>query len=187
MPASLLGNFEIVTADYCDPANPLIAKTSMDKFPMTPVGFQALQDELKNLKGVVRPKVIADIAEARSHGDLSENAEYDAARERQGFVEARIRDIEAKLSRAQVIDVAKIQSDRVVFGATVTICDTENAQVQVWTLVGEDEADLKGNKLSISSPMARILVGKSVGDQVEMRTAKGVREYEITNVKFMAS
>jgi len=158
----------------------------MDRFPMTPAGFQALQDELKNLKTVVRPKVIADIAEARSHGDLSENAEYDAAREKQAFVEARIRDVEAKISRAQIIDVSKMQGDKVVFGATVTICDVENEQSQVWTLVGEDEADLKGNKLSISSPMARVLVGKSVGDQIEMRTAKGVKEYEITEVRFMA-
>jgi len=157
----------------------------MDKFPMTPAGFQALQDELRNLKTVVRPKVIADLAEARSHGDLSENAEYDAARERQAFVEARIRDVEAKVSRAQIIDLSKIQGDRVVFGATVTICDVESAQSQVWTLVGEDEADLKGNKLSISSPMARLLVGKSVGDQFEMRTPKGVREYEITDLKFL--
>lgn len=162
----------------------VIGQTLMDKFPMTPAGFQALQDELKNLKTVVRPKVIADLAEARSHGDLSENAEYDAAREKQAFVEARIRDVEAKISRAQIIDVTKIQSDKVVFGATVTICDMENEQSQVWTLVGEDEADLKGNKLSISSPMARVLVGKTVGDQIEMRTAKGVREYEITNVTF---
>jgi len=151
---------------------------------MTPAGFQALQDELKNLKTVVRPKVIADLSEARSHGDLSENAEYDAAREKQAFVEARIRDVEAKISRAQIIDISKIQSDRVVFGATVTICDMENEQSQVWTLVGEDEADLKENKLSISSPMARVLVGKTVGEQIEMRTAKGVREYEITDVKF---
>lgn len=154
---------------------------------MTPAGFQALQDELRNLKTVVRPKVIADLAEARSHGDLSENAEYDAARERQAFVEARIRDVEAKISRAQIIDVSKLQGDRVVFGATVTICDVESAQPQIWTLVGEDEADLKGNKLSIASPMARLLVGKSVGDQFEMRTPKGVREYEITDLKFAAS
>lgn len=159
----------------------------MDKFPMTLEGFQSLQDELRNLKTVVRPKVIAMIAEARSHGDLSENAEYDAARERQAFVEARIRDIEAKVSRAQIIDISKVQGDKVVFGATVTICDVESDQKQVWTLVGEDEADLKGNKLSISSPMARMLVGKTVGDQVEMRTAKGVREYEITELKFRAS
>lgn len=159
----------------------------MDKFPMTPAGFQALQDELRNLKTVVRPKVIADLAEARSHGDLSENAEYDAARERQAFVEARIRDVEAKISRAQVIDVTKMQGDKVVFGATVTICDVESEQEQVWTLVGEDEADLKGNKLSISSPMARLLVGKAIGDQIEMRTPKGVREYEIIAVKFMAA
>src|SRR5687768_10506483 len=115
----------------------------MAQYPMTPAGFQALQEELRNLKAVVRPKVIADIAEARSHGDLSENAEYDAARERQSFVEARIRDLEGKVSRAQIIDISKLQSDRVVFGATVTICDVESDQSQTWTLVGEDEADLK--------------------------------------------
>ena len=152
---------------------------------MTPAGFSALQEELRNLKAVVRPKVIADIAEARSHGDLSENAEYDAARERQSFVEARIRDLEGKVSRAQVIDVSTIHSNRVIFGATVTICDIENAQTQTWTLVGEDEADPKECKLSIGSPMARLLVGKSVGDQVEMRTPKGVREYEITQLRFI--
>lgn len=157
----------------------------MEQYPMTPAGFQSLQEELRHLKAVVRPKVINDIAEARSHGDLSENAEYDAARERQSFVEARIRDLEGKISRAQVIDVSKLQGNRVVFGATVTICDVESEQSQTWTLVGEDEADPKGNKLSISSPMARTLVGKAVGDQVEMRTPKGVREYEILELKFI--
>lgn len=154
---------------------------------MTPAGFTALQEELRHLKTVVRPRVISDIAEARSHGDLSENAEYDAARERQSFVEARIRDLEGKVSRAQVIDATKIQSDKVIFGATVTVCDTESAQSQTWTIVGEDEADPKSNKLSISSPMARLLIGKAVGDQVEMRTAKGVREYEIVDLKFITT
>ena len=159
----------------------------MEMYPMTPAGYQALQEELRNLKAVVRPKVIADIAEARSHGDLSENAEYDAAREKQSFVEARIRDLEGKVSRAQVIDVSIVQGERVIFGATVTICDVESEQKQVWTLVGEDEADPKANKLSIGSPMARLLIGKMVGDQVEMRTAKGVREYEITELRFITT
>lgn len=154
---------------------------------MTPAGFLALQEELRHLKAVVRPKVIADIAEARSHGDLSENAEYDAAREKQSFVEARIRDVEGKVSRAQVIDASKMKGDRVIFGSTVTIYDTENESSQTWTLVGEDEAEPKENKLSIGSPLARLLVGKSVGDQIEMRTAKGVREYEITQLKFNAA
>lgn len=154
---------------------------------MTQSGFTALQEELRQLKTVVRPKVIADIAEARSHGDLSENAEYDAARERQSFVEARIRDLEGKVSRAQIIDVSKLAGDKVVFGATVTICDCESDQRQTWTLVGEDEADLKSSKLSIASPLARLLIGKSVGDQVEMRTAKGLREYEITALNFIAN
>jgi transcription elongation factor GreA len=157
----------------------------MDQFPMTPAGFRALQEELKNLKSVVRPQVVADLAEARSHGDLSENAEYDAARDRQGFVEARIRDVEAKVGRARVIDTSKLSGDRVVFGATVTIYDSVAEAKQTWTIVGDDEADLKQNKISVSSPIARALVGKSVGDQLEIRSPKGVRECEILVVDFV--
>lgn len=151
---------------------------------MTTAGYKALQDELKHLKSVVRPTVINDIAEARSHGDLSENAEYDAAREKQAFVEARIRDVEAKIGRAQVIDTTKLGGNKVLFGATVTIMDLETETKQVWTLVGEDEADLKINKISVASPLARALVGKTVGDQLEIHTPKGVRECEILKVEF---
>lgn len=157
----------------------------MDQFPMTPAGFKTLQEELKNLKTVMRPQVITDLAEARSHGDLSENAEYDAARERQAFVEARIRDVEAKVSRAQIIDISKLSGNKVLFGATVTIYDATSDTKQIWTIVGEDEADLKLNKVSISSPLARALVGKSVGDQLEIRSPKGVRECEILSVDFV--
>ncbi len=157
----------------------------MGNFPMTPAGFKALHDELKHLKTKIRPAVIRDIAEARSHGDLSENAEYDAAREKQAFVEARIRDIEGKLARAQVIDTTQRRPDKVVFGATVTIYEIDTDVEQTWTIVGEDEADLKNNKVSIASPLARAMVGKSVGDQLEIRTPKGIRECEIMHIDFI--
>lgn len=156
----------------------------MGNFPMTTAGHKALQDELKHLKVEVRPAVIRDIAEARSHGDLSENAEYDAAREKQGFVEARIRDIAGKLARAQVIDTSTMSGDKVVFGATVTIFEHDTESEKTWTIVGEDEADLKNNKLSCVSPIARALVGKSVGDEFEIRTPKGVKECEILKISF---
>lgn len=151
---------------------------------MTPSGFKALQDELKHLKSEVRPTVIRDIAEARSHGDLSENAEYDAAREKQGFVEARIRDIEGKLARAEVIDSSQLNSDKVIFGATVTIFEPETNLEKVWTIVGEDEADLKLKKISCVSPLARALVGKSVGDHLEINTPKGIKECQIKRIQF---
>jgi transcription elongation factor GreA len=156
----------------------------MNAVPMTPQGFQALQEELKHLKTTVRPAVINDIAEARSHGDLSENAEYDAAREKQSFVEARIRDIEGKIARAQVIDASKVGGDRVIFGATVTIYDMDSETEQTWTIVGDDEADLKQLRIGISSPLARALVGKALGDQIEIRTPGGKRECEILKISF---
>ncbi len=158
----------------------------MGNFPMTPAGFKALHDELKHLKTKIRPAVIRDIAEARSHGDLSENAEYDAAKEKQAFVEARIRYIEGKLARAQVIDTAKLKSDKVVFGATVKIYEVDSDTEQTWTIVGEDEADLKNSKVSIASPLARALVGKSVGDELEIITPKGVRACEIIHIYFIS-
>lgn len=153
---------------------------------MTPSGYKALQEELKHLKTAVRIEVIRDIAEARSHGDLSENAEYDAARERQAFVEARIRELEAKIARAQVINTSDLSGTRILFGATVTIYDFQAEAQQIWTIVGEDEADLKNNKISISSPLARALVGKSIGDQLEIKTPKGVRECEVLHVTFIS-
>ncbi len=152
--------------------------------PMTPEGFQALQEELKHLKTTVRTQVIADLAEARAHGDLSENAEYDAAKERQAFVEARIRDLEVKVGRANVVDSAKLSGNKVVFGATVTILDHESNAEQIWTIVGEEEADLKARKLSVLSPLARALVGKSVGDVLEIHSPRGVRECEVIHVEF---
>ncbi len=158
----------------------------MGNFPMTPAGFKALHDELKHLKTKIRPAVIRDIAEARSHGDLSENAEYDAAREKQAFVEARVRDIEGKLARAQVIDTTQLKPDKVVFGATVKIYEVDSATEQTWTIVGEDEADLKNNKVSVGSPLARALVGRSVGDELEIRTPKGVRACEIISISFVS-
>ena len=152
------------------------------KYPMTPTGFTALQEELRHLKTEIRPKVIQDIAEARAHGDLSENAEYDAAREKQSMVEGRIRELEVKLGGAQVIDPSQFDGSKVVFGVTVVIADADSGEKQTWTLVGEDEADLKKSKISIASPLARALVGKSVGDQLEIRTPKGVKECEIISI-----
>ncbi len=152
------------------------------KYPMTQNGYTALQEELRYLKAEVRPKVIQDIAEARAHGDLSENAEYDAAREKQSMLEGRIRELEVKIAGAQVIDQSQFDGSKVIFGVTVTILDADSGEKQTWTLVGEDEADLKKSKISISSPLARALVGKSVGDQLEIRTPKGVKECEIVEI-----
>lgn len=157
---------------------------TMNQIPMTPKGYQSLVDELRHLKTVVRPTVIRDLSEARAHGDISENAEYDAAKERQAFVEARIRDVEMKIAKAQVIDPLSIKSDKVVFGATVTIYDLDNSTEQTWTIVGDEESDLKQNKIGISSPLARALVGKLVGDQIEIQTPKGMKECEIIAIQF---
>lgn len=151
-------------------------------YPMTQSGFDALTEELRRLKIEVRPKVIQDIAEARAHGDLSENAEYDAAREKQSLVEGRIREIEAKLAGAQIIDLSRHDGSKVIFGVTVVISDADTGEQQRWTLVGEDEADLKQGKISISSPIARALVGRSVGDQIEIKTPKGTKECEIIEI-----
>lgn len=158
----------------------------MKGYPMTPDGYRALQDELRHLKSVERPAVIQAIAEARAHGDLSENAEYDAAKERQGFVESRIRELEAKLAHCQVIDPGTLKGDRVMFGATVTILDCDTEQEQTWSIVGEDEANLKERKLSITSPLAQALIGKSLGDDLQVRTPKGMRECEILAVRYVA-
>ena len=156
------------------------------KTPMTKRGAELLREELQRLKGVERPALSKAIGEARSHGDLSENAEYDAARERQGFVEARIKDIEAKLANAQVIDPALLDDDgRVVFGSTVELMDTASEEVVSYQIVGEDEADIKLGKLSYSSPIARALIGKSEGDVAEVRTPGGVKEFEIVDVKYV--
>jgi transcription elongation factor GreA len=155
-----------------------------DTFPMTIEGHKALKEELQRLKSVERPSIIQQVAEARAHGDLSENAEYAAAREKQAFIESRIAQVEARLARAQVIDTSKLSGDRVVFGATVTILDHDSDQEQVWTIVGDDEANLEQKKVGISSPVARALIGRSEGDEIEIRSPKGIRKGEVLKVVF---
>lgn len=158
----------------------------MEKFPMTVDGHKALEVELKQLKSVERPKVVAAIAEAREHGDLKENAEYHAARERQGFLEGRISDIEAKLSRAQVIDISTLPKvGKVVFGVTVEIMDCNTEATKVYQIVGEDEADIEKGKISYKAPIARALISKEEGDVVEFKAPGGVIEYEIVSVKYL--
>lgn len=154
----------------------------MQKIPMTLEGYRALDDELKRLKQVERPAVIQAIAEARAHGDLSENAEYHAAKDRQGFIEGRLAEIEDKLSRAQVIDVAKLSGESVKFGATVTVVDEDTDEEAVYKIVGDDEADVREGKVSISSPIARALIGKEVGDSVEVAAPGGAKGFEILKV-----
>jgi transcription elongation factor GreA len=157
----------------------------MSKVPITLRGAEMLREELKRLKTVDRPNVVAAIAEARSHGDLSENAEYDAAKERQGFIEGRIAEVEGKLGNAQIIDPASLDADgRVVFGATVEMEDIEGGQTVTYQIVGDDEADLKHGKISLNSPVARALIGKYAGDVAEVQTPGGKREYEILDVKY---
>ncbi|MCM2327843.1 MAG: transcription elongation factor GreA [Lysobacter sp.] len=158
----------------------------MGKFPITRIGVDLLKVELHRLKTVDRPAVITAIAEARAHGDISENAEYDAAREKQGFIEGRILELEAKLANAQVIDPALLEDDgRVVFGTTVELVDAAGAEEKMtYQIVGEDEADIKAGKISYSSPIAKALIGKFAGDVVEVRTPGGVKEFEIVDVRY---
>ncbi|WP_137935744.1 transcription elongation factor GreA [Chitinivorax sp. B] len=158
----------------------------MIKVPLTVVGAELLKEELHRLKTVERPRVIEAISEARAQGDLSENAEYDAAKERQGFIEGRIQELEGKLSNAQIIDPKLVDSDgRVVFGATVDLEDMESGDAVTYQIVGDDEADLKLGKISISSPIARALIGKYAGDVAEVLAPGGIREYEVLDVKFI--
>jgi len=158
----------------------------MNKVPLTVLGAELLRAELQNLKNVERPSVIAAIAEARSHGDLSENAEYDAAKERQSFVEGRIAEVEGKLSNAQIIDPKLLDAEgRCVFAATVELEDLESGDKVTYQIVGDDEADIKLGKISIGSPIARALIGKSAGDVAEVQAPGGVREYEILDVKYI--
>ena len=159
----------------------------MSKFPITLIGAELLRNELHKLKSVERHAVIGAIAEARAHGDITENAEYEAARERQGFIEGRIIELEAKLANAQIIDPALLDDDgRVVFGSTVELIDTSAATETVsYQIVGEDEADIKLGKISYSSPIAKALIGKSEGDVVEVRTPGGLKEFEIGDVKYL--
>lgn len=157
----------------------------MSKIPVTIIGAELLRSELQRLKAVDRPAVITAIAEARAQGDLSENAEYDAARERQGFIEGRILELEAKLSNAQIIDPKLLDDDgRVVFGSTVELTDVEGGESMTYQIVGEDEADLKMGKISYSSPIAKGLIGKFSGDVAEIRTPGGVKEFEIVDVRY---
>jgi len=152
---------------------------------MTVGGYQALDEELKRLKTVERPSVISAIAEAREHGDLSENAEYHAAKERQGWIEGQIADIEDKLARAQVIDVSKLSGKQVKFGATVSMVDEDTEEEARYQIVGEHEADVKAGRISISSPIARAIIGKEIGDVVEVNTPGGVKSYEVLKVDWV--
>ena len=156
----------------------------MNKVPMTVDGFQHMQDELKRLKSVDRPAIIRAIAEARTHGDLSENAEYHAARERQSFIEGRVAELEDKIARAEVIDVTKLSGRVIKFGATVTLADEETDEEQTYKIVGEDEADIRNGRLSVTSPLARALIGKEQGDNVEVSTPRGQKSYEVVTVGF---
>ena len=157
----------------------------MEKFPLTKQGFLALEEELKNLKGVERPNIIAAIAEARSHGDLSENAEYSAAKEKQSFIEGRIQDLDAVLSRAQVIDVSGTKSDVIRFGATVLVADEDTDDEKRYQIVGDYEADIEKNKISLSSPLAKALIGKEVGDTAEYVAPGGKKSFEILEIKYI--
>jgi transcription elongation factor GreA len=158
----------------------------MSKFPITMIGAELLRNELHKLKTVERPSVITAIAEARAQGDISENAEYESARERQSFIEGRIIELEAKLGNAQIIDPSLLDDDgRVVFGSTVELIDTSGGETMSYQIVGEDEADIKLRKISYSSPIAKALIGKSEGDVVEVRTPGGLKEFEIGDVRYV--
>jgi len=159
----------------------------MVQYPMTAKGAETLRSELEKLKTVKRPEIVNAIAEAREHGDLKENAEYHAAREQQGFCEGRIQDIEAKLSNAQIIDISKLTNNgKVIFGTTVTIVNVETDDEVTYKIVGDDEADIKKNLISVNSPIARGLIGKMVDDEIAIKTPGGTIEYEIINVQYLA-
>jgi transcription elongation factor GreA len=151
--------------------------------PITKKGLEALKSEIERLKKIERPKVIQAIAEAREHGDLSENAEYDAAKERQGFIEGRIKELDHKIADAQIIDTAQLSTEKVTFGATVILLDLESKEKRQYTLVGQEESDLKNGKISVQSPVGRALVGRKAGDSVEVTTPIRVIEYEILEVR----
>lgn len=155
-----------------------------EKVPMTLQGFERLEQELRHLKSIERPAVVKAIAEAREHGDLSENAEYHAARERQSFIEGRVQDLEDKISRAEVIDVSKLSGKIIKFGATVTLIDEDSEEEVRYQIVGQDESDIKDGRLSISAPLARALIGKTVKDTVEVTTPGGSKSYEILKVSY---
>lgn len=156
-----------------------------EKVPMTASGYARLEEELKHLRSVARPEVIKAIAEAREHGDLSENAEYHAARERQSFIEGRVAELEDKISRAQVIDPSKLSGDTVMFGATVEVVDEDTDQESTFQIVGETEAEVKEGRIAVTSPMARALIGKQEGESVEVTTPKGTKAYEILKIRYI--
>jgi len=156
------------------------------RVPMTHQGYQRLVENLKRLKSVERPKIVQEIEEARAHGDLSENAEFHAAKERQGLLDVQMRMMEDKLARAQVVEVSELSGDKVVFGATVTLIDRDTGEKVVYQIVGDHEAEPKNGKISISSPVARALIGKSEGDEVEVRTPAKIRNFEILALEFIA-
>jgi len=156
----------------------------MDKVPMTASGHQAMLEEIKHLKAVERPRIIKAITEARAHGDLSENAEYHAAKDQQGWIEARVAELEDKVSRAEVIDVTKLSGDTVKFGAFVTLLDEDSDEQSVYQIVGEFEADVKKGKISVTSPIARAIIGKKKGDSVEVMTPGGGKSYEIVKIRY---
>lgn len=158
----------------------------MNKFPMTVAGAEKLREELEDLKKVQRPRIVQAIAEAREHGDLKENAEYHAAREQQGFCEGRIQEIEGKLSNAQIIDITTMpEGEKVIFGSTVVIINVDTDEEVTYKIVGDDEADVKNNMISVSSPIARALIGKSIGDEVAVNTPGGEVAYEIDDVQYV--
>jgi transcription elongation factor GreA len=157
----------------------------MNKVPITKRGAEKLREELHKLKTVDRPKVIEAIATAREHGDLKENAEYHAAREQQSFIEGRVKDIEGKLSHAEIIDVSRLSGERIVFGATVDLAEEETGDEVTYQIVGEDEANIKENLISITSPIARALIGKNIGDIATVIAPSGEKEYEILDVKYI--
>ena len=157
----------------------------LDRFPITTQGYKLINEELSRLKSVDRPQIITAIAEARAHGDLSENAEYSSAKEKQGFIEAKIADLESKVSRAEVIDVLKIQSDKVVFGATVDLVDEDTEDKYRYQIVSDYEADISRNLISVTSPLGRALLGRNTGDEVEVQTPKGIKYYEILQISFV--
>lgn len=157
----------------------------MEKVPMTASGYQRLETDLRRLKYEERPAVIQAISEARAHGDLSENAEYHAAKERQAWIEGQILELEDRFSRAEIIDISKLSGKQVKFGATVTLIDEETDQKKTWQIVGDYEADVKAGKISISSPIARALIGKEVGDSVEVAAPNGARAYEIDKIAYI--
>lgn len=152
--------------------------------PMTVEGYRSLQEELKRLIRVERPQVVQDIAEARSHGDLSENAEYDAAKNRQGFIEGRIKELNDKIARAEVINPATLNSDKIVFGASVTLFDVDSENEVMYRIVGEDEADLKHGKISVTSPVGRALIGHRVDEEVRIKVPSGLKTFEIVDIQF---